>query len=215
MDPPSKAQAVPRIVELLADLFDSSQKSVRVQNVSAKRCYDYAIAVAGRRFIAEYKRNSSAGSVVAAIESLKRCAKTESSARPLLVVPYQGQVGRQLCDSAETSWLDLCGNAKITAPGLRIWIEGRPYKYIDRGRPPNLFAPKSSRITRQLLLDPKRFHSQAHLAQLTGLGDGYVSKIVRRSCTSSQSRGGRAEVATLSSTRLIVATNTLPASSAW
>jgi hypothetical protein len=96
-----------------------------------------------------------------------------------------GQVGRELCESSGTSWLDLCGNAKITAPGLRIWIEGRPNKYIDRGRPPNLFAPKSSRIARQLLLDPLdalepiRFKSQAQLAQETGLDDGYVSKIVR------------------------------------
>jgi hypothetical protein len=91
-----------------------------------------------------------------------------------------GQVGRELCDKSGLSWLDLSGNAKIIAPGLKIRVEGRPNKYTDRGRPPNVFAPKSSRIARQLLLHPKQFQTQAELARQTGLGDGYVSKIVRR-----------------------------------
>src|SRR5260221_4454783 len=88
--------------------------------------------------------------------------------------------GRQLCDHSRISWIDLCGNGKIVAPGLRIWIEGRPNKYSARGRPPNVFAAKSSRVARHLLLHPQQFQSQADLARQTGLGDGYVSKIVRR-----------------------------------
>jgi hypothetical protein len=91
-----------------------------------------------------------------------------------------GPVGRQLCDQSHISWLDLCGNARIDAPGLKIWIEGRPNKYSDRGRPPNVFASKSSRVARQLLLHLQGFQTQADLARQTGLGDGYVSKIVRR-----------------------------------
>ena len=55
-----------------------------------------------------------------------------------------------------------------------------PTSISDRGRPPNVFASKSSRIARQLLLHPQRFQTQAELARQTGLGDGYVSKIVRR-----------------------------------
>jgi len=91
-----------------------------------------------------------------------------------------GHVGRELCEQSGVSWLDLSGNAQIVAPGLRIRIEGRPNKYRDRGRPPNVFAPKSSRIGRQLLFRPQRFQTQAELARQTELDDGYVSKIVRR-----------------------------------
>jgi len=76
--------------------------------------------------------------------------------------------------------LDLSGNAKIIAPGLRIRVEGRPNKFSDRGRPPNVFAAKSSRIARQLLLHAQQFQTQAELTRQTGLDDGYVSKIVRR-----------------------------------
>jgi hypothetical protein len=181
MKPPKEKQAAPEIIELLADLFCSSSRAIQVQQVGATKRYDYAIVVAGHRFIAEYRSNASAGSVAAAIDRLKRSVEAGTDAGlPLIVVPFMGQVGRQLCDQSQMSWLDLCGNAKIVAPGLRIWIEGRPNKYRERGRPPNVFAPKSSRIARQLLLHPQRFQTQADLARHTGLGDGYVSKIVHR-----------------------------------
>src|SRR5690606_22869756 len=94
--------------------------------------------------------------------------------------PFMEKAGRELCDKAQVSWLDLSGNARITAPGLRVWVEGRPNKYARRGRPLNVFAPKSSRITRLLLIDWKQFQTQANLARAAGLDDGYVSKVVRR-----------------------------------
>jgi hypothetical protein len=182
MKPPTEKQAVSRIVELLGDLLGGSLTEVQLQHVGVTDPrYDYAISVNSRRFIAEYKSNASTGAVASAIDSLNRFSETSAVATlPLVIVPFMGLVGRQLCDKSQMSWLDLCGNAKIVAPGLRIWIEGRPNQYRDRGRPPNVFAPKSSRIARQLLLHAKQFQTQANLSRQTGLGDGYVSKIVRR-----------------------------------
>ncbi len=181
MKPPNEKQAASEIIELLDELFCSSPNAVQLHHIGHNKRYDYSISVSGHRFIGEYKSNASAGSVAAAIDGLKHSAETSTdTGLPLIIVPFMGQVGRQLCDQSRMSWLDLCGNAKIVAPGLRIWIEGRPNKYSDRGRPPNVFASKSSRITRQLLLYPQRFQTQADLARQTGLGDGYVSKIVRR-----------------------------------
>jgi hypothetical protein len=43
-----------------------------------------------------------------------------------------------------------------------------------------VFAPKGARIVRQLLFDPKQGHSQRELSQITGLNEGYTSRIVRR-----------------------------------
>jgi hypothetical protein len=181
MKPPTEKQAVSEIIELLADLFSSTRKATKVQHVGATERYDFAISVAGHRFIAEYKSNASTGSVAAAIDGLNRYVDVnEDRGLPLIVVPFMGPVGRRLCDESGMSWLDLCGNAKMVAPGLRISIEGRPNKFSERGRPPNVFASKSSRIARQLLLHPLQFQTQVALARQTGLGDGYVSKIVRR-----------------------------------
>src|ERR1051326_3280432 len=180
MKPPTDHQAATRLTELLADLFDATPRVV-VEQVGRKRVADYAISLPGHRFVAEYRSNASASSVTAGIDQLNRCiAANPGGGLPLLVVPYMGSLGDQLCRNAAISWLDLSGNARVSAPGVKIRISGCPNKYLDRGRPPNIFAPKSSRIVRQLLFHPDKFHTQAELARLTRLGDGYVSKIVRR-----------------------------------
>ena len=180
MKPPSEKQAVDEIVDLLADLLDSSPKKIRSQAAAANG-YDYSISVPGHRFLVEYNVSASAGPLAGAVDQLKKYADAnQDKGLPLIVVPFMGQVGGELCHRSDISWLDLSGNAKIVAPGLRIRVEGRPNKFTDRGRPPNVFAAKSSRIARQLLLHPQQFQTQAELARQTELGDGYVSKIVRR-----------------------------------
>ena len=181
MKPPTEEQVASEIIDLFADLFGSSPKAVCVREAGASDGYDYLISVPDHRFLVEYKRSASLGPMTSAIDQLKRSSEgLRDNGLPLILVPYMGKLGRELCEKSGVSWLDLCGNAQIVAPGLRIRIEGRPNRYLDRGRPPNVFATKSSRIARQLLLQPRRFQTQAELARQTGLDDGYVSKIVRR-----------------------------------
>ncbi len=119
-----------------------------------------------------------------AVRSLKARAsevgrELPNSVVPLLVVPFMGPTGRKLCAEEDCSWLDLSGNASIRAPGLRIHIEGKPNRFRRRGRPASSFAPKASRIVRHLLTHPGEVHSQRMLARVTGLDDGYVSRLVR------------------------------------
>ncbi len=181
MKPPSEKQALPRIVESLADLLGSAPERVRSQAAAREVGYDYAISLPGHRFLVEYKSSAAAGPLAGAIQNLTRVRPAKREQRvPLVVVPFMGSVGQELCHRSEVSWLDLSGNASISAPGLKIHIEGRPNRFRERGRPPNIFASKSSRVSRQLLLHPRIYQSQAEIARQTGLGDGYVSKIVRR-----------------------------------
>jgi hypothetical protein len=85
-----------------------------------------------------------------------------------------------LCDEAQVSWLDLSGNAHLVAPGLRVNIEGKPNKFKQPGRPRSLFAPKSSRIARCLLVEPDHAMSQRELAKAADLNEGFTSRIVRQ-----------------------------------
>jgi hypothetical protein len=91
-----------------------------------------------------------------------------------------GEVGRRLCEEANVSWFDLSGNAHIVAPGLRIHVEGKPNLFKRPGRPSTVFSPKSSRIVRQLLLDPQRAFQQRELAREAGLDEGFASRIVKK-----------------------------------
>jgi hypothetical protein len=181
MKPPAGKQAASEIVAALAAVLGESLKTTRLRRPSASKGHDLSISAAGHQFVVEYKNSASAGPLRSSIARLKPSSDSRADGRiPLVVVPYMGPVGRELCDRSGVAWLDLSGNTSIVAPGLRIRIEGRPNKYRERGRPPNVFAAKSSRVARQLLLEPRRFQSQAELARQTGLGDGYVSRIVRR-----------------------------------
>jgi hypothetical protein len=133
------------------------------------------------RFVIEVKAASSSASVGAAIGQLRNYAsRAGRNVTPILAVPYMGEVGRRLCSEAELSWFDLSGNANIVAPGLRIQIDGKSNRFVRRGRPSTVFAPKSARIARLLLIDPHRAFRQQELAEATGLDDGFTSRIVRR-----------------------------------
>ena len=99
---------------------------------------------------------------------------------PLLVVPYMGETGSRFCEEHQLAWLDLSGNARIKAPGLLINIKGRPNRFKSPGRPPNVFAPKSARIVRQLLIQPDRALTQRELSKAADLDEGYTSRIVHR-----------------------------------
>jgi hypothetical protein len=107
-------------------------------------------------------------------------ARVRKDAIPVLVVPYMGEIGRRICGEAGVCWLDLSGNAHLVAPGLRAHVEGKPNKFKRPGRPRSVFAPKSSRIARWLLIHRQRSFTQRELAEATGMDEGFTSRIVRR-----------------------------------
>jgi Transcriptional regulator, AbiEi antitoxin, Type IV TA system len=149
---------------------------------AVKRDYgdDIVVEHGRQRMLVEVKRSATSASIGAAIEQVKGAARREHKAVPILVVPYMGELGKRLCADAGVSWFDLSGNATIIAPGVRIQIEGKPNKFVRRGRPSTVFAPKSARIARRLLIEPHRAFRQQELAGATGLDDGFTSRIVRR-----------------------------------
>jgi hypothetical protein len=91
-----------------------------------------------------------------------------------------GEEVAHVCREAGAGYVDLSGNAHIRAPGIRVHVEGKPNRFPSRGRPPSAFAPRSERVTRVLLSSRGRWMLQKDLVRETGLGRGYVSRIVRR-----------------------------------
>jgi DNA-binding MarR family transcriptional regulator len=140
---------------------------------------DAVLELDGFIFALEVKRSGDAALIRGAIEQARMTAAA-SKAIPLIVVPFMGETGRRMCENAGVSWLDQSGNAHIEARGLHIHIEGKPNAFKHRGRPSSIFAPKSSRITRHLLMHPGQFFTQRELASSTGLGEGFTSRIIGR-----------------------------------
>lgn len=168
-----------RARRLLEEWLETS--AIEARRVPRDRGADIVVDLDHTKLVVECKMASDSTAVAGAISRVKAAApKIHRKAVPIVAVPFMGDVGKRLCSEADVSWFDLSGNAHIVAPRLRILIEGKPNKFVRRGRPSTAFAPKSARIARRLLIEPGRAFRQQELARLTGLDDGFTSRIVRR-----------------------------------
>ncbi len=165
----------------LAELLGAAKSEIRMRHDRRAPEADAVIELAGATFVVELKGSGAIAPVSAAIEQVKRYASALGRrVIPLVVVPFMGPTGRQRCKEVQVAWLDLSGNARIVAPGIRVLIEGQPNQFKSRGRPFSAFAPKSARIARWLLMHPRQLISQREIAQATGVDEGFTSRIVSR-----------------------------------
>lgn len=181
----TREQALSEVMARLSELLEADRDALTREPLpdGGKHRPDAAVGADGRLFLIEWRSSGKVASIARAADTLQSCIQESSRwnhAVPLLAVPYMADAGRERCREAGISWLDLSGNADISAEGLRIRILGQPNRYPRRGRPSNLFAPKSSRITRWLLMHPGRAVSQRELSERTGVDEGYTSRIVGR-----------------------------------
>jgi hypothetical protein len=168
-------EAARRIPEILADLLGETRANV----VAEEGEIDLVVTDAHeRRWVFEVKASSGPGVVANAARHLRRVADKEAIA--VLVVPHMTPSGADAAADEGLNWIDLAGNAHIRAQNLLLSRQGRPNPFPSRGRPSSPFAPKSARVARALLRDPKRWWRQKDLAESTGLDDGRISRIVRR-----------------------------------
>ncbi len=174
------------IPQRLAALTGIPEGEVRAEaearlSPKAAEVADLKVSAGRYVFLVEYKGRANAADILAAIRTVREQAQTFSKkAIPLVAVLYMGEVGQRLCAEAGVNWLDLSGNAHLDAPGLRVRIEGKPNQFIRPGRPATVFAPKSARIARWLLIHPDERFSQQELAEATGMDKGFTSRIVQR-----------------------------------
>lgn len=156
------------VMEATVDVISASQRQVSFS--TPEREPDLLLQSDSYLFLVQVKQSSSAASVLMAANQLRRYSSEirKQSRRsiivvPLLVVPYMGQVGQRICNEEGISWLDLSDNANIRAPRLRVFITGHKNRFAKRGRKATPFAPKASRLARQLLLSPQSNYT--HLLQ--------------------------------------------------
>lgn len=173
----SEQDILRKVPELLAELAAIQPEFEPARGDGA----DLVIRLGNRVLVVEAKSNSQAGAVSAAADRAARAAR-EIGARAIgvVAVPFMGELGQRICREAGVGFIDLSGNVSIKAPPLLIHVEGRPNRFVPRGRPSSVFAPKSSRIARLMLLDPKRWWMQQELSESGELGAGYVSRTCKR-----------------------------------
>lgn len=142
---------------------------------------DGIVKVGPFTFAIEFKGSSELAAIARGIDQIQNLARElDPQWIPLFATHYMTPSGRERCKEAGCSWIDLAGNASIKADGIHIYVEGRPNQFKQKGRPTSVFAPKSSRIARWLLIHPDRFFFQREIAQSTSMDEGFTSRIVSR-----------------------------------
>ena len=180
MKVPPEHVAIQEVAARLAELVGVGQSEIRLETGHGAPQRDGIIAVGPFTFVVEWKNSGLAAQVATAVEQVQRYAADIDGAVPIVAVPFMGEAGRERCAEVDVAWLDLSGNAKIFTPGLRILVEGKPNLFKRRGRPSSAFAPKSSRVTRWLLMHPHEPLTQREIARATDTDEGYTSKIVSK-----------------------------------
>jgi hypothetical protein len=172
-------EAAERLPALLSELLSAPARRLRRPRRGADFSFDDR---KGRRWLFEVKASSNPLSVKSATHQLRAAAQSLGGRETILVVvvPFMSPGGARIAEGSDVNWIDLSGNASIRAEGLHVLVQGRPNAYPAVGRPASSFAPRSARVSRVLLLDPKRWWRQKELVAETGLDDSRVSRVVRR-----------------------------------
>ena len=176
-----RSQLIEAALSALQPVFGEPLRLVSEKAETASMQPDGILEVGDHLFVVQVSSRGRAAQVGAAVRRLKRLAsEMEGAAIPIVVVPFMGEVGLEICRREGVHWVDASGNARIQVPGLTVHVAGNPNKFRERGRPANAFAPRSSRIARYLLLYPDRGFSQREISGATGVDEGHVSTVVRR-----------------------------------
>ncbi len=177
---PSEKQLIREAPAVLAALLDVPQREVKVERGGARDA-ELLLHAAGHAFVLEVVRTTSPGLVIAHADRVVTAAKKlRRKVTPLLAAPFMTEAGRRASEGAQVSWFDLSGNAHIVAPDLRVIVDGRPNRFRGPGRPSSVFAPKSARVVRWLLMHPDGVFSQREISRATNMSEGFVSRIVSR-----------------------------------
>ena len=179
---PQKQYAIEQAVQRLTELLDVADGPVNVSyrhSPATLPIADAVVCTRSRAFVLCWRSSGSLGQIAHAVDQIviARGGSSDSTI-PVLVVPFMGKSAIECCEQSGVAWLDLSGNARITAHGLYVHILGHKNRFKRPGRPTSAFAPRGSRIARWLLMNPGEVVLQSSLAASTGLNEGHVSRVV-------------------------------------
>lgn len=95
----------------------------------------------------------------------------------VIIAPFVSREGAAICRDLGVGFIDLSGNCLLSLEGLYIERTGYPNKFKKPREIQSLFSPKSSRVIRCLLSDPRRVWTLKGLAIETGVSIGLIHRI--------------------------------------
>ncbi len=131
------------------------------------------------RLICEFKSQAQPRQVRNAVLALKDylAALNDTLSYPVIVAPYISPKSAEICQQAGVGYADFAGNCWITFGQVYIERSGASNPNVEKRGLRSLFSPKSARIMRALLTNPRRLWRVVELAEATGTSVGQVSNV--------------------------------------
>ena len=139
-----------------------------------------SLKLAKNVFVAEVRLSSQPRFLRSSISDLKEAAAKVPRGRPLIVTPYIGPAGRELCRKEGVSYVDTVGNVGLFLEDGFILKESSTGLKQQRRVMKSLFSPKATRVLRVLLENPDRAWQYQELADAAKVSLGQAYNVVER-----------------------------------
>ena len=154
------------------------KRETRQGNVVADLVIDLQIADGPpRQIVVEVKESGQPRLAREAVNQLVRLRESFRGAYGVLMAPYISPDAAEICASDGIGTLDLAGNCRLTFDQVFIRREGYRNPFAQKRDLRSLYAPRSSRILRVLLVRKADWWKTQALADEAGVSLGQVSNV--------------------------------------
>jgi hypothetical protein len=154
------------------------RKNQRQKNVEADFLLDLQMAGGpALQIVVEVKTNGQPRLARDAVNQLLRCSRAFPMAYGVFMAPYISPQSADICEKEGIGYLDLAGNCRISFGQVFIRREGLRNPFAQKRDLRSLYAPKSARILRVLLMCPSEGWKTQALADEARVSLGQVANV--------------------------------------
>jgi len=175
----SEKQLITAALESLNGVPNLKIESIGAVQIPSHPDFSFLVTFGQRTFkvIAEVKSTGEPSILRRSAAWLKDRVTKMKHDYSLIIAPFISKDGAEICRDLGVGFIDLSGNCLLIFEDLYIERTGYPNKFKKPREIQSLFSPKSSRVIRWLLTDPKRVWTLRGLATETGVSIGLIHRI--------------------------------------
>ena len=157
------------------------RENQRQGNIEADLLLDLQIKDGpSRQIVVEAKANGQPRLAREAINQLLRCRSEFPEAYGVFMAPYISPEAAEICAKEGVGYLDLAGNCRLSFGQVFIRREGIRNPFTQKRDLRSLYAPKSTRVLRVLLMRKSEWWKTQALADEAGVSLGQVANVKKR-----------------------------------
>lgn len=178
----------PKEVDIQREMFDNIGILLGVQDATLERIespdervdFTARLCIAGKelKVLGEIKAVGEPWAIRVAIHQLREYQRLYPEYTPVLVAPFVGPRGRQLCKEHGIGYIDLSGNCYLEWNGIFIDKIGRGDRFHEVKEIKRLFSDKASLIVRAVVESPNERHGVRKLSRQLGVSPAWTSQVL-------------------------------------